>query len=157
MTKQELEKSIKNGERVWYVDDIKEKIFQVDLDKRYAPQMFEDFCLYVFRDLNSRYKNEYFIERLFATKQQAKHYLCHANITRTEKLPFLTWEEFKAKERIIFTAPKRIVCSLSYLDDILTLSVGKGNKCINRYVWYFCEENFYQAYDKCVSLFKVGK
>ena len=54
------------------------------------------------------------IKDVFKTKAEAEHYLHHANITRTETLPFLTWEEFKIKKSLRFKrANDFIFCEMS--------------------------------------------
>lgn len=150
MTKQELEKAIKNGESVWFAD-YDNKVKEVILEK--TAYIKEN---YVYLTTNGKYQArlKFIIDRVCKTKAEAEHYLHHANVERVEKLPFLTWDEFKNKERIIFTTPTRFICALSYLDNILTLSVGKNNECTRRFVWDLTEANFYKAYDECVRLFK---
>lgn len=103
MTKQELEKAIKNGESVW-VNGIEYK-----LDKHYfvaeynnEPTLYLMTCGYEEDDWNN-YRVET-ITNIYKTKAEAKHYLHHANVTRTETLPFLAWEEFKSGKNITFKA-----------------------------------------------------
>ena len=80
-----------------------------------------------------------------------EHYLHHANVTRTETLPFLTWEEFLEKEEIIFTTKKYETVMLGILNNKLILAI-RGKSSYN--YWYLTEENFYKAYDECVRLFR---
>lgn len=151
MTREEIEQSIENGKSVWYPKN--RTIKQIDLKNTHP--IFNGYQIDIMiEDENGWHTEFYGIEDLFKTQAEAEHYLHHANITRTETLPFLTWEEFKNKERIIFTTPTRFICALSYLDNILTLSVGKNNECTRRFVWDLTEANFYKAYDECVRLFK---
>lgn len=141
MTKQEIAQAIENGESVWVVDKDLKRVIPYNANSIIVNNFNADALGYNFEDL-------------YKTKAEAEHYLHHANITRTETLPFLTWEEFKNKERIIFTTPTRFICALSYLDNILTLSVGKNNECTRRFVWDLTEANFYKAYDECTRLFR---
>lgn len=150
MTREELEKAIKNGESLWYI--FMKEIFKIEI-KKHINQFISRDNEYCYTD-EKKVDRCFPIEVLFKTKAEAEHYLHHANVSRTEHLPFLTWEEFKNKERIIFTTPTRFICTLSYLDNILTLSVGKNNECTRRFVWDLTEANFYKAYDEAVRLFK---
>ena len=145
MTKQELEKAIENGESVWTIYKGQSNVYEIKSNN--IEKVLNDTFLWG----KEYYSN---IKDVYKTKAEAEHYLHHANVTRTEQLPFLTWEEFKNKERIIFTTPTRFICALSYLDNILTLSVGKNNECTRRFVWDLTESNFYKAYDECVRLFR---
>ena len=79
-----------------------------------------------------------------------EHYLHHANITRTETLPFVTWEEFLSEEGISFTSVEGFRCCLYYdkVDDVIYL--GKGYEADT---YGATEENFYKAYDECKKLF----
>ena len=73
-----------NGDTIWVVDR--------ELD-RLIPYVNGYICV---NGINVE-KGGYGLRDLFKTKAEAEHYLHHAKITRTETLPFLTWEEFKEK------------------------------------------------------------
>ena len=150
MTKTELEQAIKNGESVWYVDNCNDKIWEIDLNKKYKPEIYLDQILYVYQNTNDRFKQELFIENIYKTKAEAEHYLHHANITRTEQLPFLTWEEFLEKKEIIFTTKTYETVMLGILNNKLILAI-RGKSSYD--YWDLTEENFYKVYDECVRLF----
>ena len=142
MTKQELEQVIENGESVWYVyeDDLR----KIELTK------YIQFNQFGFTNSNDTWRELYSYDKTFATKQQAEHYLHHANITRTETLPFLTWEEFLEKKAIHFIDNKGIDFVLCITENKIKLMVFF---MISK-TWDLTEENFYKAYDECVRLFR---
>lgn len=144
MTKQEIENAIKNGESVWGIYKKTNRICEIkssEINKIHSYTITwgkEYYC---------------YIKDLFKTKAEAEHYLHHANVTRTEQLPFLTWEEFLEEKAISFK---------DYEDYNVYLLLSKSKK----YITLFCinfkyqnkyyeatEENFYKAYDECVKLF----
>lgn len=139
MTKQELEKAIENGESVWYITgkDVRGlKITKKDL------QRITKF------------------DEVYKTKAEAEHYLHHANVTRTETLPFVTWEEFKNEKELFFTNKSGYPMCLCIIDTKLGKKIGLGGA--NGYFdlqqyWDLTEENFYKAYDECIRLFKGGE
>lgn len=156
MTKTELEEKIKNGESVWVVfnqysyenDSIKEidftKIENIELHYNY----FEYF--------DCKNLHAYYYKSTFKTKAEAEHYLNHANISRPEQLPFLTWEEFKeGKELRFYNGKYRYKMNWSVDPEIIV---------IKRYLDFDIDEflfnerlteaNFYKAYDECVRLFR---
>ena len=152
MTKQEIEKAIENCESVWlaYDDNIK----KIHLTKHIQ---FNEFG---FTNTNDTWRELYLYDKTFATKRQAEHYLHHANITRTEQFPFLTWEEFN-KNALGFEFTDNIGnkyrCHIvrDYRDgkDFIVLYVIHGSKSIDE-EYEATEENYYKAYDECVRLFK---
>ena len=158
MTKQEIEQAIENGKSVWFADDCNEKVWEIDLNEKYKPEIYLDQILYVYQNINDRFKQELFIENIYKTKAEAEHYLNHANVTRTETLPFLTWEEFDKGNRLIrFIGKNGERCKLEgYSNDekqsgfIDVVVNGTGSHIDYDYT----EANFYKAYDECVRLFK---
>ena len=135
MTKQELEKAIENGESVWavYGDCIVEETF--------------------FKNEERIVKNVVDFSKLHKTKAEAEHYLHHANITRTEQFPFLTWEEFSKGNKVYFNDymySRYMLCAKN--NKILLFNVDCLSKQDNE--WDLTEENFYKAYDECVRLFR---
>ena len=102
MKKQEIEQAIKNGESVWFVfneysyknDSIKE----IDWMKVEGVELRDNYLQY----FNGKNLRGHYYELIFKTQAEAKHYLHHANVTRTETLPFLTWEEFLEKKEMYF-------------------------------------------------------
>lgn len=150
MTKNEIEQAIKNDESVWVLfnkhsyeyDDVK----KIDWTKVEGVELWSNYFQY----FDGEELCGYYYKLTFKTQAEAEHYLHHANITRTEQLPFLTWEEFLEKEAIHFIDNKGIHFVLRITDNKIKLmvffTVGK--------TWDLTEENFYKAYDECVKLFK---
>lgn len=106
MNKTELEKAIKNGESVWYIFGKSNKIIKVDtnridlLDNEIARFSYEN--LGEIKGYQQYLSIDGKIKCFFKTQAEAEHYLHHANITRTEQLPFLTWEEFLEERHLSF-------------------------------------------------------
>ena len=149
MTKQELENAIKNGESVWCVYKDQSNIYEIKAVE------IEKVLSNTFLWGKEYYSN---IKDVFKTKAEAEHYLHHANITRTEQLPFLTWEEFDKGDRLIrFIGKNGEKCKLEgyqkddkqsgFIDVVVN---GTGSHIDFDYT----EANFYKAYDECVRLFK---
>ena len=141
MNKTELEEKIKNGESVWAYDDLLHRVIPYKANEIAITGINTNMPAYELKDL-------------FATKQQAEHYLHHANITRTEILPFLTWEEFLKEIKLKFIACDGVSnMTLYYCDNTIYL-VDDEYPEFNTTSWELTEENFYKAYDECVKLFK---
>lgn len=153
MTKIELEEAIKNGKSVWCVYKDTSSVYEiktVEIEKVFS---------YTFLWGKKYYAN---IKDVYKTKAEAEHYLHHANITRTEQLPFLTWEEFKeigqisfiGKDKKEYILKKDIIWSNNKytLVDCLKI-VNETDFTFSKYFDY-TEANFYKAYDECVKLFK---
>lgn len=144
MTKQEIEQAIENGESVWAYDDLLHRVIPYKANEIAITGINTNMPAYELNDL-------------FATKQQAEHYLHHANITRTETLPFLTWDEFLGGKELFFTNASGYPMCLMIVDTKLGKKIGLGGA--NGYfdlqkMWDLTEANFYKAYDECVKLFK---
>lgn len=148
MTKQELEKAIENGESVWCVYKDQSNIYEIKAVE------IEKVLSNTFLWGKEYYSN---IKDVFKTKAEAEHYLHHANVTRTEQLPFYTFSEiakdeknFKMGKTYTLIEDKNFVLDInkSYVSQIV-LYTGK-----EKYSWNFNEENFYKAYDECVRLFR---
>ena len=162
MTREEIEQAIKNGESVWVVlneysyeyDDVK----KIDWTKVEGVELHYNYFQY----FNGENLCGHYYELIFKTKAEAEHYLHHANVTRTETLPFLTWEEFKEIRQISFIGKdkkeyifkKDIIWSNNKytLVDCLKI-VNETDFTFSKYFDY-TEENFYKAYDECVRLFR---
>ena len=149
MTKQELEKAIENGKSVWGIYKKTNRICEIkssEINKIHSYTITwgkEYYC---------------YIKDLFKTKAEAEHYLHHANVTRTETLPFLTWEEFDKGNRLIrFISKNGERCKLEgYQSDdtqggFIDIVVNGTGSHID---YDYTEANFYKAYDECVRLFK---
>ena len=158
MTKQEIKKAIEKGKSVWVVYNTflpYTLVMEENLTKEYSVEPYyqkeQEWALWL--------KNRYIcdIDRVYKTKAEAEHYLHHANITRTEQFPFLTWEEFKEEKDLFFTNRSGYPMCLCVVDTKLGKKIGLGGA--NGYfdlqkMWDLTEENFYKAYDECVRLFK---
>lgn len=155
MTKTELLEAIKNGESVWVVTNEPEILDFKKINKRDIH--LEDGQLEIDTYYGELSSDIYQFEEVFKTKAEAEHYLHHANQTRTEQLPFLTWEEFKSEKELYFLKKSGYPMYLCILDTKLGEKIGLGGA--NGYfdlqqTWDLTEENFYKAYDECVKLFK---
>lgn len=148
MTKNEIEQAIKNGESVWVANKYCIP-YEVNLTNNHYIDIADNKESLMLAHIDDVELIDY-LEYVFKTKEKAQHYYFHANITRTEELPFLTWEEFLEKEAIHFIDNKGIHFVLRITDNKIKLmvffTVGK--------TWDLTEENFYKAYDECVKLFK---
>ena len=147
MTREELEKAIKNGESVWYPKN--RTIKQIDLKNTHP--IFNGYQIDIMIENENGWHTEFYgIEDLYKTKAEAEHYLHHANVTRTETLPFLTWEEFLKEKYIWFVDKEQNQYCLYYITKFIL--INKNGELIEKEE--LTEENFYKAYDECVRLFK---
>ena len=147
MRREEIETAIEKGESVWLVDEEENKIEELHFYKN---------NMYNF-DKNDLFINKYWIyefRKLFKTKAEAEHYLHHANITRTETLPFLTWEEFLENKNFEFFDKNGILTWLYINTSKTSESIHLNNRFEKLNDWNLTEENFYKAYDECVRLFR---
>ena len=156
MNKTELEEKIKNGESVWCVYKDQSNIYEIKAVE------IEKVLSNTFLWGKEYYSN---IKDVFKTKADAEHYLHHANITRTEQLPFLTWEEFKEIGQISFIGKDKkeyiLKKDITWSNNKYTLVdclkiVNETDFTFSKYFDY-TEANFYKAYDECVRLFKGGE
>ena len=151
MTKQEIEKAIENGENVWYPKN--RTIKQIDLKNTHP--IFNGYQIDIMiEDENGWHTEFYGIKDLYKTKAEAEHYLHHANMTRTEILPFLTWEEFLKETRLNFIACDGVSNMILYCCNNTIYLVDEEYPEFNTTSWELTEENFYKAYDECVRLFR---
>ena len=148
MTKQDILKAIENGESVWIIGYGYNNVFEIKLTNKCFIK--DNFVYFENKEGYSRFC-------FYKTKAEAEHYLHHANVTRTEQLPFYTFSEiakdeknFKMGKTYTLIEDKNFVLDInkSYVSQIV-LYTGK-----EKYSWNFNEENFYKAYDECVRLFK---
>ena len=157
MTREELNRAVKNGESVWYL-----------FTGVYELKTSEHTDKFITRDGDYCYTDENGVDRfvpldmLYKSKGEAEHWLNHQDITRTETLPFLTWEEFLEERHLSFIGKdkkeymlkKDIIWSNNKytLVDCLKI-VNETDFTFSKYFDY-TEENFYKAYDECVRLFR---
>ena len=158
MTKQEIQKAIENGESVWgcllecLLEICNDNTVKIDETIVGSTEINE----YGFNFIDDLFNNSFYLsfKDVYRTKVEAEHYLRHANISRTEQLPFLTWEEFLEETRLNFIACDGISnMTLYYCDNTIYL-VDDEYPEFNTTSWELTEENFYKAYDECVRLFK---
>lgn len=158
MNKTELEEKIKDGESVWVANKYCLP-YGLELTRNYYVDMVSDKEGLMLEHLDHVELIDY-LEYVFETKEKAQHYHDHANITRIEQLPFLTWEEFKNGKELFFTNKSGYPMCLCVVDTRLSKKIGLGGN--NGYfdlqqIWDLTEENFYKAYDECVRLFRGGE
>ena len=156
MTKQELEKAIKNGESVWVANRYCYP-YKVNLtNKHYVGVINDTKCLMLaFQNEDDELID--YLEYIFETKEKAQHYHDHANVSRTETLPFLTWEEFLEETRLKFIACDGVSNMILYCCNNTIYLVDEEYPEFNTTSWELTEENFYKAYDECVRLFRGGE
>lgn len=154
MTREEIEKAIKNGESVWLV--FEDRIYKLD---KSGIIDINDCCV--------EYYNNYHRCNLYATtsdfyetEARAKHFISHCGVTCTATLPFLTWEEFN-KDTLGFDFTDNIgnkyrchiVRDYRGGEDFIVLYDKNGTISVDE-EWEATEQNFYKAYDECVRLFR---
>lgn len=132
----------------------------IHLKQEYEPNIFENgkdnYLLYIYTNNEKKYKDEIWAEDLFETEADAKEFLKYGNITRTEKFPYVSWEDVcdGTNHHIVFTTPKHqkvemIICD-GYIDIICVYTaISEFSKPLTR-------ENYHKALDICVKLFKRG-
>lgn len=154
MSKEELEKAIENGESVWYAD-FDFNVIECVLIPKNKPELKKPNYLYCYAGNEYEYRRKLHIDRIFNTKAEAEHYLHHANITRTETLPYHDWNE---RNSIIFSfyspnnkGNRQYEFRLFKSGNITIWRTDDMYKVFNEPA---TEENFYKAYDECVKLFK---
>lgn len=151
MTKQDILKAIENGESVWYPKS--RTIKQIDLKNTHP--IFNGYQIDIMiEDENGWHTEFYRIKDLYKTKAEAEHYLHHANITRTETLPFLTWKEFLGNKNFEFFDKNGILTWLYINTSKTSESIHLNNRFEKLNDWDLTEANFYKAYDECVRLFR---
>ena len=155
MKREELEKAIENGESVWCPKG--RTIKQIDLKNTHP--IFNGYQIDIMiEDENGWHTEFYGIKYLYKTKAEAEHYLHHANITRPEQLPFLTWEEFLEEKEIKFNSKKSEYLMIYLAGNITIYQCYYDDNGLKLQLRIFdeeaTEENFYKAYDECVRLFK---
>lgn len=155
MTRQEIEKAIENGESVWVVfkenfDTRPNLLYEVN--KQNIIVAIGDIGVFYFNKLLNRKFRASFSE-CFKTHLEALHYANHANISRTETLPFLTWEEFLKKKDIRFYTKDGDEVRLYITDDGNKIYVIEFKPYGYLGKWNATEANFYKAYNECVKLF----
>ena len=159
MKRDELKKAIENGKSVWVVfnqysyenDSVKE----IDFTKVECLELHNDYFQY----FNGKNLCGHYYKLTFKTKTKAEHYLHHANVERVEKLPFLTWEEFKeGKELRFYNGKYRYKMNWSVDPEIIVIKRYLDFD-IDEFIFNerLTESNFYKAYDECVRLFRGGE
>lgn len=159
MTREELEQAIENGESVWGISKLIQHIYidsgdVVEIQVKDFDYLIEQNILILYT--KSGLSQHIHLDYLFKTKAAAEHYLHHANVTRTETLPFLTWKEFTS-DIMAFNSfgfitedgfRAGLMCDKA--TNLIILDSGKEIR-----TWDLTEANFYKAYDECVRLFAV--
>ena len=153
MTRQELLKAIENGESVWYLFGEAYELKTSEHTDKFITRS-DDYC---YTD-KSGVDRECPLDMLYKSRGEAEHYLNHANITRTETLPFVTWEEFSEGKEIKFNSKKSEYLMIYLAGNITIYQCYYDDNGLKLQLRIFDEEateaNFYKAYDECVRLFK---
>ena len=163
MNKAEIEEAIKNGESVWGLclgdTEIEKLCFLEDNNYEFENTNILFGITEPFLVINKCWY--YPLEKLYKTKEEAEHCLYHTNITRTEELPFLTWEVFLEEKKLYFYDFGRVLNKLFIYNNkiILSQAPDSGDWDVLKPMrsWDLTEQNFYKAYDECVKLFKGEK
>ena len=158
MNKTELEEKIKNGESVWVANKYCIP-YEVNLTNNHYIDIADNKESLMLAHIDDVELIDY-LEYVFETKEKAQHYYFHANIKRTEQLPFLTWEEFN-KDTLGFDFTDNIgnkyrchiVRDYRGGENFIVLYDKNGTISVDE-EWEATEANFYKAYDECVRLFK---
>ena len=151
MTREEIKKAIENGDSVWVVTNEPEILDFKKINKRDIH--LEDGQLEIDTYYGELSSDIYQFEEVFKTKSEAEHYFWHANVTRTEHLPFLTWEEFLKEGAFDFYSENHEWFTM-YWNDVDGIVIESILSVGDKMTWDLTETNFYTAYDECVRLFK---
>lgn len=167
MTKTELEEKIKNGESVWVAHRNAVLELCPDMSVKISNSDMPDVAMTTFEVDNggivikgkTQWTDLFFhYDDISKNKAVAEHYAFHKNVTRTETLPFLTWEEFDKGNRLIrFIGKNGEKCKLEgyQKDDKQSGFIDVVVNGTGSYIDFdYTEENFYKAYDECVRLFR---
>ena len=170
MTKTELEEKIKNGESVWVAHRNAVLELCPDMSVKISNSDMPDVAMTTFEVDNggivikgkTQWTDLFFhYDDISKNKAVAEHYAFHKNVTRTETLPFLTWEEFLDNGEIEFNDIFGQECLLYHNSTEIILSrkywVDLGytkHYDFRKKTYELTEENFYKAYDECVRLFR---
>ena len=155
MNKTELERAIKKGESVWVANKYCYP-YKVKLTNKHYVGVINDIKCLMLAFQNEDDELIDYLEYIFETKEKAQHYHDHANISRTEQLPFYTFSEiakdeknFKMGKTYTLIEDKNFVLDInkSYVSQIVLYTSKE------KYSWNFNEENFYKAYDEAVRFF----
>ena len=152
MNKTELEEKIKNGESVWVANKYCIP-YEVNLTNNHYIDIVDNKESLMLAHIDDVELIDY-LEYVFETKEKAQHYYFHANISRVEQLPFLTWEEFLKEMRLKFIACDGVSNMILYCCNNTIYLVDEEYPEFNTTSWELTEENFYKAYDECVRLFR---
>ena len=175
MTKKEIIEAIENNESIWGVSHHR----MYELKAEYIEKIGKEEIEYLEYNENYHLNLEIDLLNSYNTKAEAEHYLHHANVTRVEQLPFLTWKDIeiqmKKMESFGLNRNDRVLARIITKDSIYYFKLCKdfdlftfqlkqtyiGEDLCEQIRDKFpvslgeaIEENFYKAYDECVRLFK---
>lgn len=167
MTKQEIERAIENGESVWVAHRNAVLELCPDMSVKISNSDMPDVAMTIFEVDNGgiviKRKTQwtdlfFYYEDISKNKAAAEHYAFHKNVTRTETLPFLTWEEFLEEKEIKFNSKKSEYLMIYLAGNITIYQCYYDDNGFKLELRIFDEEateaNFYKAYDECVRLFR---
>ena len=165
ISKLELQKAIENGENVWVAHRNAVLELCPDMSVKISNSDMPDVAMTTFEVDNggivikgkTQWTDLFFhYDDISKNKAVAEHYAFHKNVTRTETLPFLTWEEFKGGEEVIFKGRNGKGYALVYNKGLDKIDLFDTDGIMWGIIesWNLTEENFYKAYDECVKLFR---
>ena len=158
ITKERLEEIREKDERVFIlIDDkpISAKLNSLCLQIGYVDGK-EHFVLFDPDDRIVSITNE----DLFETKEDAEEYIKYGNITREERLNYVSWEKFKKREcHMVFT--DKLYDYGCYIDEEMICIKRIPTRTMDKEKFIFTEpltrENYDKARDLCIKLFKGEK
>lgn len=201
MTKQELEKAIENGESVWVglcdKIDLNRYLIELKSNMLASIETINELGMIVNTDIGeweitiagfveitlfqNGLKWGFSLFDIYNNKEKAKHFAYHKNISRTEQLPFLTWEDITTlmsnMDKFGLNHNDRVLAQITTKDKIYYFKLCKDFDLFTfqlRQIYVgedMCEqlkyipsislgeateESFYRAYDECVRLFRGG-
>lgn len=165
ISKKRLEELVKKGATIYAVtlDDKVGFINFIDYEGKVLENTLK-FRVKIKPDLSNWYgcepnwSEDISLKSLFETKEEAEEYLKYGNITRTEKFPYVSWEEFCEGKRVVFDGKNGFsyCCELGYINQIFVVIYKPLlDGCIFREP--LTRENYHKALDICVKLWKGGE
>lgn len=162
ISKLELQKAIENGESVWVAHRNAVLELCPDMSVKISNSDMPDVCMTTFEVDNGgiviKRKTQwtdlfFYYEDISKNKAAAEHYAFHKNVTRTETLPFLTWEEFLKEYSFDFYSSNHEWFTM-YWNDVDGIVIENIISIDDKKTWELTEENYYKAYDEAVRLFR---
>lgn len=151
ITKERLEQLIEQGAEIWKIED--GKVYPLRKDHYEYWRIKEDRLEWYWKIVPSGF-NYISFEHLFETKEDAEEYAEFGNITKTTQLSYVSWEEFKNRDRNFSfrTYPYDYYC---YTDGRY-VEIKEYYRSSDRVIFSkkLTRENYNEARRLCVKLFK---